>query len=76
MGRGHNIEPLGLAQGRTGRDTHSQPASLDSREEQLQVGHAQPQTPNYSCYFLSANNVPGAVLNFLYNVLLNPHTAL
>lgn len=68
MGRGHQVEPLRLSQRRPGRDIHSQPAFLDSREESLLLGHAQPPNHNYSCYFLSVSNMPGIVPNFLYTV--------
>ena len=42
--RGHEAEPLRLARRSMGRDTHSQPASLEPRKERFLVGRAQPPT--------------------------------
>lgn len=74
-GRGHKVEPLRLAQGRPGRNlTHSRPLWSAEKSNYCWAGSA--PNPNHSCYFLSANNVPEAMLTFLHSVSLNPHRSV
>lgn len=72
LGNGAYSQASETGQGRR----ESLKTSLPGLQRKAISGGPRP-TPNlnHSCYFLSANNVPGAVLTFLYSVERAPHPA-
>lgn len=73
-GRAHGVERQRLAQGGPGRDTPSQLASVDSREEQFLEGHAQPQILIIAAIFLECQRCARCRANlFIQCLASSPH---